>query len=134
MRYAVHAQRRSITVCAPVAQGIERLPPEQKAAGSIPAGGTTLTSANAHSRAWRAISVRFHDHNDVRSAQNLASAYPRRRGVVRAPKWENRLVASLITAAEIRGPIELWSHGKPPTAPRDPTALRGLSQPIWPAT
>ena len=27
--------------CAPVAQGIERLPPEQKAAGSNPAGGTT---------------------------------------------------------------------------------------------
>ncbi|MDT5083357.1 MAG: hypothetical protein QOJ61_400 [Mycobacterium sp.] len=27
-------------LCAPVAQGIERLPPEQKAAGSIPAGGT----------------------------------------------------------------------------------------------
>src|ERR1700677_87708 len=26
--------------CAPVAQGIERLPPEQKAAGSNPAGGT----------------------------------------------------------------------------------------------
>ena len=30
--------------CAPVAQGIERLPPEQKAAGSNPAGGTSLTS------------------------------------------------------------------------------------------
>jgi hypothetical protein len=28
--------------CAPVAQGIERLPPEQKAAGSNPAGGTTF--------------------------------------------------------------------------------------------
>ena len=27
-------------MCAPVAQGIERLPPEQKAAGSNPAGGT----------------------------------------------------------------------------------------------
>lgn len=27
---------------APVAQGIERLPPEQKAAGSNPAGGTTF--------------------------------------------------------------------------------------------
>lgn len=27
---------------APVAQGIERLPPEQKAAGSNPAGGTSL--------------------------------------------------------------------------------------------
>src|ERR1700692_3940457 len=29
-------------VCAPVAQGIERLPPEQKAAGSNPAGGTVF--------------------------------------------------------------------------------------------
>src|SRR4029453_11201852 len=28
--------------CAPVAQGIERLPPEQKAAGSNPAGGTSV--------------------------------------------------------------------------------------------
>ena len=32
-------------MCAPVAQGIERLPPEQKAAGSNPAGGTVLTRA-----------------------------------------------------------------------------------------
>ena len=32
--------------CAPVAQGIERLPPEQKAAGSIPAGGTTPETAS----------------------------------------------------------------------------------------
>ena len=28
--------------CAPMAQGIERLPPEQKAAGSNPAGGTKV--------------------------------------------------------------------------------------------
>ena len=37
--------------CAPVAQGIERLPPEQKAAGSNPAGGTHLpgVSPNIHS-------------------------------------------------------------------------------------
>ena len=31
--------------CAPVAQGIERLPPEQKAAGSNPAGGTSVYAA-----------------------------------------------------------------------------------------
>jgi hypothetical protein len=43
------------TLCAPVAQGIERLPPEQKAAGSNPAGGTTLTSANADFRTGLAI-------------------------------------------------------------------------------
>ena len=33
--------------CAPVAQGIERLPPEQKAAGSNPAGGTASNCGNA---------------------------------------------------------------------------------------
>src|ERR1700756_2302276 len=34
--------------CAPVAQGIERLPPEQKAAGSNPAGGTSIHAAQRH--------------------------------------------------------------------------------------
>ena len=32
--------------CAPVAQGIERLPPEQKAAGSNPAGGTSSVAGH----------------------------------------------------------------------------------------
>ena len=36
------ARWRSITRVRPVAQGIERLPPEQKAAGSNPAGGTGI--------------------------------------------------------------------------------------------
>src|SRR5689334_22565292 len=35
------------SICAPVAQGIERLPPEQKAAGSNPAGGTYFTAAHS---------------------------------------------------------------------------------------
>lgn len=47
MRYAVHAQWRGPSERAPVAQGIERLPPEQKAAGSNPAGGTHITSSSA---------------------------------------------------------------------------------------
>jgi hypothetical protein len=39
----VHAQTaHACSARAPVAQGIERLPPEQKAAGSNPAGGTTF--------------------------------------------------------------------------------------------
>lgn len=80
MRYAVHAQRRSITVCAPVAQGIERLPPEQKAAGSIPAGGTTWPAVM-----WfRARFVRLTPENGDRSAHNwsrrdAADHSPRRR-------------------------------------------------------
>ena len=32
----------SLHTCARIAQGIERLPPEQKAVGSIPTAGTTL--------------------------------------------------------------------------------------------
>ena len=39
------------SACAPVAQGIERLPPEQKAAGSNPAGGTTPKTAS-HQVLW----------------------------------------------------------------------------------
>lgn len=41
MRYSVKAHMAPHYASAPVAQGIERLPPEQKAAGSNPAGGTT---------------------------------------------------------------------------------------------
>src|SRR5882757_7608920 len=43
-RYALGCRSpsaQSLLSCAPVAQGIERLPPEQKAAGSNPAGGTS---------------------------------------------------------------------------------------------
>jgi hypothetical protein len=38
----VQALWRAFPASAPVAQGIERLPPEQKAAGSNPAGGTSV--------------------------------------------------------------------------------------------
>ena len=38
---------RSHSRRAPVAQGIERLPPEQKAAGSNPAGGTNVTQVSS---------------------------------------------------------------------------------------
>jgi hypothetical protein len=43
--------RRSLSSCAPVAQGIERLPPEQKAAGSNPAGGTSVIAGQRVFRA-----------------------------------------------------------------------------------
>jgi hypothetical protein len=39
-----------VSRCAPVAQGIERLPPEQKAAGSNPAGGTSVSAAQSELR------------------------------------------------------------------------------------
>lgn len=44
MRYSGGAPWRNVSSCAPVAQGIERLPPEQKAAGSNPAGAQGLIS------------------------------------------------------------------------------------------
>jgi hypothetical protein len=43
----VQALWRCVSARAPVAQGIERLPPEQKAAGSNPAGGTFPPQVNA---------------------------------------------------------------------------------------
>ncbi|SIP67258.1 hypothetical protein BN9982_600004 [Mycobacterium tuberculosis] len=46
MRYSGGAPWRNVSSCAPVAQGIERLPPEQKAAGSNPAGGTRVDLAS----------------------------------------------------------------------------------------
>ena len=55
---------------APVAQGIERLPPEQKAAGSNPAGGTTLTWQNAVSRG--ALPIFYLSARRLRGPDSLA--------------------------------------------------------------
>lgn len=44
LRYASPIGAAGFQPRAPVAQGIERLPPEQKAAGSNPAGGTPKKS------------------------------------------------------------------------------------------